>query len=130
MRQTSKSVAMVMPEIGFDELPTSPVRRLDTVTKRKPKSRIIAAPSKPLEIQAEAQLRDGGEDEHEAEAAPQDDGHRHVALGRGTARPAPVAAARGWRAGRAGPPTIEPKMSGSARNMLMMPPAATAPAPM
>ena len=31
-------MAIVMPEIGFDELPISPVMRDDTVTKKKPKS--------------------------------------------------------------------------------------------
>ena len=38
-------VATVMPEIGFDELPTSPVRRELTVTKRNPSTRMSTAPS-------------------------------------------------------------------------------------
>src|SRR5688500_19067286 len=43
-RQVSKSVATVMPEIGFDDEPTSPVRREDTVTNRKPKATMSNAP--------------------------------------------------------------------------------------
>ena len=37
MRHVRISVAMVIPEIGFDEVPIKPVMREDTVTKRKPK---------------------------------------------------------------------------------------------
>ena len=37
------SVAIVMPEIGFEELPTSPVMRDDTVTKKKPKTTMRTA---------------------------------------------------------------------------------------
>ena len=37
------SVAMVIPEIGFDEEPMSPVMRDDTVAKKKPKTRISTA---------------------------------------------------------------------------------------
>src|SRR6266550_2559779 len=37
-RQVSSKVATVIPEIGFDEEPTSPVNRDDTVTKRNPKA--------------------------------------------------------------------------------------------
>jgi hypothetical protein len=35
-----------MPEIGFDEEPTSPVRREDTVTKRKPSTTMRLAPTR------------------------------------------------------------------------------------
>src|ERR1043165_9507012 len=42
-RQVSSSVATVMPEIGFDEEPTSPVRREETVTNRKPKATMRSA---------------------------------------------------------------------------------------
>ena len=37
-------VATVIPEIGFDELPTSPVRRELTVTKRNPSTRMRNEP--------------------------------------------------------------------------------------
>src|SRR5262249_21347205 len=41
-------VAMVMPEIGFDEVPIRPVMRDDTVAKKNPKTRIsIAATTLP-----------------------------------------------------------------------------------
>ena len=37
---------MVMPEIGLELDPTSPVNREETVTKRNPKTKISPAPSK------------------------------------------------------------------------------------
>src|SRR5437764_10696658 len=43
-RQVSKSVATVIPEIGFEEEPTSPVKRDETVTKRNPKATMRSAP--------------------------------------------------------------------------------------
>ena len=46
MRHVSSSVATVMPEIGLEDEPISPVRREETVTKRKPKATIRTAPSK------------------------------------------------------------------------------------
>ncbi len=36
-RQVMSSVATVMPEMGFEDEPISPVSREDTVTKRKPR---------------------------------------------------------------------------------------------
>src|SRR5947209_2657944 len=44
-RHVSRSVATVMPDMGFDEEPTSPVRRDETVTNRKPKAMMSTAPS-------------------------------------------------------------------------------------
>src|SRR4051794_11032000 len=41
----SNRVAMVMPEIGFDDDPSSPVILELTVTNRKPNRTIIAAPT-------------------------------------------------------------------------------------
>ena len=43
IRQVSSSVATVIPEIGFDDEPISPVRRDETVTKRNPKTTIRIA---------------------------------------------------------------------------------------
>src|SRR5207253_942452 len=37
IRHVAMSVAIVIPEIGFAELPINPTMRLDTVTNRKPK---------------------------------------------------------------------------------------------
>src|SRR5438270_10239853 len=45
-RQVSSRVATVIPEIGFDEEPTSPVSRDETVTKRNPKATISNEPPK------------------------------------------------------------------------------------
>src|SRR6185295_1600820 len=42
--EVSSRVAMVIPEIGLDELPISPVRRELTVTKRNPKTMINRPP--------------------------------------------------------------------------------------
>src|SRR5438445_308178 len=39
MMHVKSRVAMVMPEIGLDDEPISPVRRDDTVTNRNPKTR-------------------------------------------------------------------------------------------
>src|SRR5438876_6058820 len=38
MRQVRISVAIVIPEMGFDDVPIKPVMREDTVTKRNPKT--------------------------------------------------------------------------------------------
>ena len=43
-RQVIKSVATVIPEIGFDDEPTSPVRRDETVTNKNPRTIIKIAP--------------------------------------------------------------------------------------
>ena len=45
-RQVSNRVATVIPEIGFEEDPISPVSREDTVTNRNPNAIISNAPSK------------------------------------------------------------------------------------
>src|SRR5687768_12912917 len=43
-RHVNSSVATVIPEIGFDDEPTSPVRRDETVTNKNPSIRISKAP--------------------------------------------------------------------------------------
>src|ERR1700735_2711622 len=48
IKQVSASVATVIPEIGFDEEPISPVNRDETVTNKKPKISTRPAPSSPL----------------------------------------------------------------------------------
>src|SRR5215217_6104257 len=45
-RQVSRTVAIVMPEVGQEEEPTSPVNREETRTKRKPNPTIRSAPNK------------------------------------------------------------------------------------
>src|SRR5436190_12355206 len=44
IKQVSASVATVIPEIGFDDEPISPVKRDETVTNKKPKPRTRTAP--------------------------------------------------------------------------------------
>ena len=45
MEQVRMSVAIVMPEIGFDEVPMSPVILDDTVTKKNPNTMVRIAAS-------------------------------------------------------------------------------------
>src|SRR5207244_3384014 len=45
-RHVSNSVATVMPEVGHEEEPTSPVSREETVVKRNPIATIRSAPNK------------------------------------------------------------------------------------
>src|SRR5436853_16528 len=44
IRHVNKRVATVIPEIGFDDEPTSPVSRDETVTNKNPKMTIRRAP--------------------------------------------------------------------------------------
>ena len=46
IRQVNNNVATVIPEIGFEEEPISPVSRDETVTKIKPNTTISSAPNK------------------------------------------------------------------------------------
>src|SRR6516164_7788393 len=46
MRQTSSSVAMVIPEIGFEEEPITPVMRELTVTNKKPNKTTRTPPTR------------------------------------------------------------------------------------
>src|SRR5438067_13154751 len=46
MRHVSSNVAIIMPEVGQEDEPTSPVRRDETRTKRKPNATIRIAPNK------------------------------------------------------------------------------------
>ena len=44
-KQVSSNVATVIPEIGFEDDPTSPVNLEETVTNKKPNAIISSAPS-------------------------------------------------------------------------------------
>ena len=70
-------MAIVMPEIGFDELPISPVMRDDTVTKKKPKSTTRTA-----DEDVALRRRAGADDEEDCQQqrTDEDDDERHVAL--------------------------------------------------
>ena len=112
---------MVMPEIGFDELPMRPVMREDTLTKKKPNRMVSTADQRvPLRRQA----RDGD----------QEDGQRERAEHARRSAAGPVRCARV----PAAPPSPRPfmlslklpRMVGSVRPSVISPAASTAPAPM
>ena len=79
--QVSSRVAMVMPEMGLDDEPTSPVRREDTVTNRKPNTRISNAAKKPKTVKPRPICGINISTSDQAKAAEQDHVHRHIALG-------------------------------------------------
>ena len=116
----SSSVATVMPEIGFDDVPICPVMRLETVTKRKAKT---TREQRADDVDVDLRQRDHRDRaEHDADAH---DGHRHVALGaraRGAAR---ASSAKSLEAG-----DERRQIVGSVRRRLIRPAAVTAPAPM
>jgi len=113
-----------MPEIGFEVEPTSPVSREETVTKTKPKMTIKSAPSTFIcsdgaSVMAAIKTR----------APTADDLHRHVAL---RARGDFPGSGRhpGQTRCHAAPSGRHAKSWATRASKLMMPPAATAPAPM
>ena len=127
-RHVSSSVATVMPEIGFDEEPISPVSREETVTNRKPNITMHTAPNEPVEAESQAQGRRSRQGDDQAQAAE----NRRTSQGRSRsrarhARALLLAGRRMRRSPKA--PCNERMINGSAWNMLMMPPVATAPAP-
>ena len=87
-----QQVATVMPEIGFDDEPISPVMRLDTVTKRKPNSTMRTAPS-----EVDPELRRSHDRERRARASRRP---RHVI---GRSRSVRMAAGRARRRRAASP---------------------------
>ena len=113
-----RSVATVMPEIGFDELPTSPVSRELTVTKRNPSTSSSTAPSTLI-------LNEGTSVQTitiRSDPAPTSQSGRSRSVRFGPDRPA---APLSDFIPRIAPPT----MVGKDLKRLMIPPAATAPAP-
>ena len=120
-------MATVMPEIGFDDEPISPVSRDDTVTNRKPKKRIMSAPANPPGVNPRPSWGRAMRATIMPRLPP-----RTTVIGRsrsvrGTLPvPVPSFAPRRSRT----PPRTAPKMTGRACTMLKIPPAATAPAPM
>ena len=126
IRQVKSSVAIVIPEIGLDDEPITPVIRELTVTNRNPNKHDHPAADQPAGELGGNQVR-GGDRQHQSERADQNQRHGQVALGAGHAaarRPA-LPERRSRRL-----PVTEATISGRALIMLRMPPAATAPAPM
>ena len=81
IRQARSSVAIVIPEIGFDDEPITPVIRELTVTKRNPNNTIMhraeqAGPGDSVGIKYDAAITST-----RAERAQEDHGHGQVALG-------------------------------------------------
>ena len=125
IRQVNSSVAIVMPEIGLDDEPITPVIRELTVTNRNPKSTIIAPPmSRPgrsVGISCDAATASTSPSEPRTTTA--------MGRSRSVRGMPPSSPDRPERRSRRLPVT-EATISGSALIMLRMPPAATAPAPM
>ncbi len=121
MRQVKRSVATVMPEIGFEEEPISPVNREETVTKRKPKRMMRSAPRMFMWSLGASMMTA----RRATMPMPTSLSERSWSV-RGVAIPA--LPCRPFKSAR--PPFKPCQIVGSERKRLMMPPAATAPAPM
>ena len=127
IRQVSVSVATVMPEIGLDEEPISPVSREETVTNNSPKSTTRAAPATPL-FHPTSAVRNTASTAIKARlpsSTVRVDMSSSVRCCRRARAPRPC---RGRHARH--PERIDRRIIGSVRNMLMIPAVATQPAPM
>ena len=116
----TSSVATVMPEMGFEEDPISPVSRDDTVTNRNPSTTISAAPT--------AFMCSAGASMIATISARQPNTTTFIDRSRSVRSREVVAAAPPRKS--FSPSSRLLQIVGSDRNRLMMPPAATAPAPM
>ncbi len=111
---------MVMPEMGFEVEPISPVRRDDTVTKNPPRMHDEQR-AQHVHVQ---RGRDGDEGQQQQYA----DAHEFQRQVLVAAVGAGLAAARSGHIAR-NPCLMLPTMSGMERIRLIMPAVATAPAP-
>ncbi len=121
-RQVRSSVATVMPEIGLEEDPISPVRREETVTKRKPKPTMRSAPRR---FHCRCSCGTTMMTRRRAMQPPMTNFIDKSWSVRGALALCALPPRRSLR-----PPFNPCQMVGRERNKLMMPPAATAPAPM
>jgi hypothetical protein len=119
-RQVSMRVAMVMPETGFEEEPISPVSREDTVTNSAPKITTISAPSRFMCSEGASMIIAS------STRMPMPTNFIDRSRSRRSVLSLPPRAAET----SAMPCLMLPTISGSERTRLMMPAAATAPAPM
>ena len=122
-RQVSSNVATVIPEIGFEDEPTSPVKRDETVTNKKPKAMIRTAPSR---LKRRFSCGTIMITSIKAMIPPNTNFIERSWSVRGALSDEPVPERRK----SARPPFNPLQITGSERNRLMIPPAATAPAPM
>ena len=116
-----------MPLMGFDELPSSPVIREDTTEKKKPKTTIATADSTPIHTPGTARScgrNDMNSTSTSEPATTTDSGRSRSVRGLRSSPPCD----RSWRSRNE--ERNESRIVGSAFSRLMMPPAATAPAPM
>ena len=96
IRQVAISVAIVMPEMGFDDEPIMPTMRQATVTKKNPKTTISSAEQQLAADAGAGHERQHRHHQHQAQRADQHDRDRQVALGaRRLAAPPRRAAQRG-----------------------------------
>src|SRR5438067_8114235 len=122
MKHVSNSVAIIIPEVGQDDEPTSPVSRDETVTKRKPKATMSSAPNKlNRKFNCGAIMMTMSK----AMIPPMTHFIERSRSVRGTSARATPEPRRS-----ASPPFNPCQMRGIERKRLMMPAAATAPAPM
>ena len=70
-------MATVIPEIGFDDDPTSPVSREETVTNRKPKATINMAPTM---LPRRFELRREHDGQQQRDDAAEHEFHREIAI--------------------------------------------------
>jgi hypothetical protein len=123
-RHVNSSVATVMPEMGFDDDPISPVKREETVTNKNPKSTTSMAPSRLTPLKG---VPNGKATQIAATNASVPMPTTRMGRSRSVRR-ATGAARTDPRRSR-NPAASEATISGTARHKLMMPPVATAPAP-
>ena len=122
MRQVAISAAMVIPEMGLDEVPMMPTMRLDTVTKKNPKA-TISTPNRSFEPRPLPGMNGKSATMRTSAAEPPitTDRGRSFSVRRGSTltppRMLPIAPLKAWT------------MVGSVLMSVMKPPAATAPAP-
>ena len=126
IKQVRSNVATVIPEIGFDDEPISPVRRDETVTKRKPKATIMNAPR--MAVSALSCSPNCGNRIIAAIKAMMPMRTNFIERSRSVLGAAPLAACPPRKSCM--PPFKPCQIVGKLRMRLMMPPAATAPAPM
>ncbi len=117
-------VATVMPEIGFDEEPISPVMRDETVTKKNPNSKIKTAVAKLISSTGASQIA--------AIKARQPPKTSAIGRSRCVRLTATVVTGVEPREARSvdSPPVKAPIIVGTERPNAMKPDVATAPAPM
>ena len=126
IRQVRSNVATVIPEIGFDDEPISPVRREATVTNKNPKTTIIIAATRPVNPKPKPSCGTAIKDATRIRLAVSTNGMGKSVSVRSLRAPWPDRLETKSRK----LVNTAPRITGMALIMLRIPPAATAPAPM